>query len=192
MTSWRWQVVWVILAPALSSCGGDENPEEILYPLPIILDPATSPEILLENLSFSLNERQRDFFDDLLSQDFIYRDDTTQPTSEWSRERELALLLHTVNEFKAIEFSLEIASSDDAADGCQLIVGVVDMVLSPSRRNVRRVRDHTQLTVCRGVGDELWRIAAWRTTGKVQQSDSDRTQMSWGEAKLFAEQLSSE
>ena len=157
------------------------------YPLPYELPQALSPEVLLANLAWVINERQRDLYEGLLSPAFTFVDETTTPPLRLGRAAEAALVVGVFRTHKDIEFSLTVSSRRDAVGGCEVIYGESEAVAT-TRSQRKYVRDAVRLTACEGT-DGLWRLAEWRVLSKLASpvgADSNAV-LSWGEMKLDVE-----
>ena len=187
-----WQTLSIVLLMLhfVVSCNRDAEEDVLREVAAVQPDPALSPEVLFENLAYTLREKRTDLVEGLLSPDFIFIDETLSIPIQWAKEREVFLVKKLLRRNRGIDFALTVLSREVPADGCDVISGIVSMTVTTVAWDSIRARDETRLTVCPGVENGLWRLREWRTTSKIppEPGEEGLEFLSWGEMKLSVEE----
>ena len=172
------------LLPLLASCS-DHREDLLVYPYPTVLEPAVTAEVLFDELAMTMEGRQTNLYEGLLSPSFTFVDEIGPEPIRLSRSQELALVAQLLRSSRAVEFTLHVVTESDTAHGCRAFHGRLEVTLGLDKHTRHTVTDHVCITACQAMEDGLWRLAQWRTDAHGPPTRADSTgYLSWGDMKL--------
>lgn len=159
----------------LTGCGKDSPVKPVA--------PATSPGILLENLSRSLNEMDIDLYDESFSRYFMFVDEPTGIEEESSR--------FFLSQFDEVVYRLGVYEETDVGYGCMQVCGLLQMRLIRYQDCDYKVNDETCLTACPRIADGLWYLTEWRTLRSIppRKEELGVEPKSWTEVRRIAVEI---